>query len=1015
MILTPLDTIKKAQKEHRLVLFIGAGVSVNSGYPTWNTLVSDMAQKLGVDNPSELSNYLQVIPQIYYNEKGEDEYRDFLQRYFEDKKKMDNVILDELMAMNPEHIITTNYDCLIEHAVRKASETGTCHDYELVACDAHLLKSHRKHYLIKMHGDLDNFDALVLKEEDYLSYSSRHVLIETFIKSLLVNHVFVFVGYSLQDTTLNMIMSWVDDLVKAYHSPTEQLCSHIFFSNEELDPYMEEYFRKKRILTMTPKTTPKYRRLPKHKLKDQRGVRLLKMLRGCIEDSQGCYMTWTKELLADILTPFLQLRMVHFEDVKKAMEEVDYRVSHWGVSEDVLYIDTFQISRELGDLYRKDKEVHKLCDQVLAKSGITRICWEDTEGEEFIIDVAYEQEPDPVYQALLSFDFETLSKIAFRKKGKLRKNEDALYCAYIMNRKKKARHKYRRRLMHAAQHSGQYLDRIIYNYDYYTDKLLAEEGYEYKRQLEVLPQRYQAPLRTFAEYVKELPEEVAQMQHILLEKLRAATPYSGTVTHHFREQQKIIGEYRYQVASVYRYLVENRINVVHFSSSGYVTPGLPELVRTYIEYLLVEQSPALVPHERYEGGREENGIRWNCTDLHLMFMFLKLDEIARMFAKHHILEIHGEQDVPEYMIRCLCNVRTAMERRYVSPRLMQDYKELIPKLCYVAQRLIWNGDTQLRFVQIARDMMFELLKQMDSYNMQVSQSTYRMLWQLYWNQINGQEQLQGSIGADLGRLLCLITELKGENQSAYLDFLNQKLIIFNMANLVSKYGAAYGQEVIDQTLDLFLEGLEPMESRLDYAVQLVPLLEETQINRIKDFYQGRGQEITANEIFTMVYFDLIPWSADIETSMRQYCIQYMERKQQERREEEEELRREGIEVHIAESGWLDQGTVETNPFLMLYNLYVRGKTPSLVFFHDLLPEMKDSDDVNARWYWLTSPLTFDYECFDTAWLEDFESLNLFDKLSKEQKTALLNKIEEQLYPGQDRRMFEWFYKWHNRQ
>ena len=73
MELTPLDTIKNAQKEHRLVLFIGAGVSVNSGYPTWNNLVCNMAQKLGVDNPSELPNYLQVIPQIYYNEKGEDE------------------------------------------------------------------------------------------------------------------------------------------------------------------------------------------------------------------------------------------------------------------------------------------------------------------------------------------------------------------------------------------------------------------------------------------------------------------------------------------------------------------------------------------------------------------------------------------------------------------------------------------------------------------------------------------------------------------------------------------------------------------------------------------------------------------------------------------------------------------------------------------------------------------------------------------------------------------------------
>ena len=66
-----------------------------------------------------------------------------------------------------------------------------------------------------MHGDIENKDALVLKESDYLSYSQNHVLIEMFIKSLLVNHVFLFVGYSMQDSTLKMIMTWVDELISS--------------------------------------------------------------------------------------------------------------------------------------------------------------------------------------------------------------------------------------------------------------------------------------------------------------------------------------------------------------------------------------------------------------------------------------------------------------------------------------------------------------------------------------------------------------------------------------------------------------------------------------------------------------------------------------------------------------------------------------------------------------------------------------------------------------------------------
>lgn len=71
-----------------------------------------------------------------------------------------------------------------------------------------------RNYIIKMHGDIDDIQNIVLKEDDYLNYSQNHIIIETFIKSLLIDKTFLFVGYSLNDNNLKLIMSYIDFFVK---------------------------------------------------------------------------------------------------------------------------------------------------------------------------------------------------------------------------------------------------------------------------------------------------------------------------------------------------------------------------------------------------------------------------------------------------------------------------------------------------------------------------------------------------------------------------------------------------------------------------------------------------------------------------------------------------------------------------------------------------------------------------------------------------------------------------------
>ena len=97
----------------KLSVFVGAGVSRLSGYPSWYSLVQSMADEVGctytkdkkgngVFTPEELLK----IPQIYYLNKGKDIYRAKVEQGFENSC-IPNEIHHLILSLQPNHILTT--------------------------------------------------------------------------------------------------------------------------------------------------------------------------------------------------------------------------------------------------------------------------------------------------------------------------------------------------------------------------------------------------------------------------------------------------------------------------------------------------------------------------------------------------------------------------------------------------------------------------------------------------------------------------------------------------------------------------------------------------------------------------------------------------------------------------------------------------------------------------------------------------------------------------------------------
>lgn len=207
-ILNFLSNIDNDIGNSKLAIFVGSGISVCSGYPTWDNVIKKFAEPLGTPiDKLQNKDYLE-IPDKFFHKYKSYEFKKLLKDIFDIAPN--NLDLQEkILQINPYHIITTNWDNLLETVMLKTEDRY----YDIVNNDNDLSKVNNTKLIIKMHGSLlkldDNDNAIVMKESDYASYSDNFPLIENYIKSIFSTKRVLFIGYSLSDRNVQQILHWV--------------------------------------------------------------------------------------------------------------------------------------------------------------------------------------------------------------------------------------------------------------------------------------------------------------------------------------------------------------------------------------------------------------------------------------------------------------------------------------------------------------------------------------------------------------------------------------------------------------------------------------------------------------------------------------------------------------------------------------------------------------------------------------------------------------------------------------
>lgn len=289
---THIEHIIEAARNNRLILFVGAGISKDSGYPLWGEVIESFGDELYGKNKDYNFDYLK-IPQYYYNTFGKIKYEEKILESFNEVNARPNHIHKQIDRIAPKHIITTNYDTLIEDQLNSGILK-----YEVIKKDSDVPNSKLGNYIIKMHGDI-NERNFVLKEDDYYNYNINFPIISQLIQSLIVNNTLLFIGYSLSDTTFNSI----------YRLISNQLGNNVnnayLYTTDNLNEFEARYYDNLNIKVIGGEPT-------KIKLKlglSEKGLRTYNFLR-CISNKNKKY----DDIYKDI-DPFNSLKFIEYNDL----------------------------------------------------------------------------------------------------------------------------------------------------------------------------------------------------------------------------------------------------------------------------------------------------------------------------------------------------------------------------------------------------------------------------------------------------------------------------------------------------------------------------------------------------------------------------------------------------------------------------------------------------------------------------------------------------------------------------
>ncbi len=253
-----IDSIKKG----KCGLFIGAGLSINAGFPTWKELILELIDKVKKETRTPVSKTDELTSLVNNPTKYllvAEEIRDLLHtgltKYikvrFDDNKIEPTSLHKKLFSIYHNYMITTNYDLLLENAYVKVNgRMPNVYTYKDASSINYNLYEREK-FILKAHGDSSRApEEIILTEKDYrrIIYNERGY--QSILQAMFSTSNILFLGVSLNDPEINLLLGFIHHIFHGGAPDHYALMQRDQVTETEIDRWRKDF--KINIITYDP-------------------------------------------------------------------------------------------------------------------------------------------------------------------------------------------------------------------------------------------------------------------------------------------------------------------------------------------------------------------------------------------------------------------------------------------------------------------------------------------------------------------------------------------------------------------------------------------------------------------------------------------------------------------------------------------------------------------------------------------------------------------------------------------
>ncbi len=202
-----IDELARSIHSRRAILFVGAGVSMVVGLPSWQALIDHMMEELEIDEDGRKRPGLDhpVLAEYYRLRRGSiGPLRSWMDREWKvsEDRVRESRIHQIVVSLDFPLIYTTNYDRNLEVAFDLADKP-----FRKIANARDLTVANQEGtQIVKFHGDFDDDASLVLTESDYFARLNFDSPLDVKFRADAMSRTLLFIGYSMSDLNIRLLL-----------------------------------------------------------------------------------------------------------------------------------------------------------------------------------------------------------------------------------------------------------------------------------------------------------------------------------------------------------------------------------------------------------------------------------------------------------------------------------------------------------------------------------------------------------------------------------------------------------------------------------------------------------------------------------------------------------------------------------------------------------------------------------------------------------------------------------------